>query len=95
MAGRSVSYQWTGTQLTQVTDVMGNLWKYEYDGNGQITSRTDPVGFKTTVQYSQSIKAPEPLLAFGQKRHHHRPRRHQRHHAKTRQHLGRRACGPV
>ncbi len=67
LAGRSVSYQWTGTQLTQVTDVMGNLWKYEYDGNGQITSRTDPVGFKTTVQYSQSIKAPEPMLALGKK----------------------------
>ena len=55
LAGRSVSYQWTGTQLTQVTDVMGNLWKYEYDGNGQISSRTDPVGFKTTVQYSQAL----------------------------------------
>ncbi|UBB15313.1 RHS repeat domain-containing protein [Comamonas odontotermitis] len=67
LAGRSVSYQWTGTQLTQVTDVMGNLWTYEYDGNGQITSRTDPVGFKTTVQYSQSIKAPEPMLALGKK----------------------------
>ena len=24
LAGRSVSYQWTGTQLTQVTDAMSN-----------------------------------------------------------------------
>ncbi|MEG2466818.1 MAG: RHS repeat-associated core domain-containing protein [Comamonas sp.] len=67
LAGRSVSYQWSGTQLTQVIDAMGNPWKYEYDGNGQITSRTDPIGFKTTAQYSQSIKAPVPMLNLGKK----------------------------
>ena len=65
LIGRSVSYQWTGQLLTQVTDVLGATWKYDYDGNGQITRRTDPLGAQTTAHYSQSIKAPEPLLSLG------------------------------
>lgn len=65
LTGRSVSYQWTGQRLTQVTDVLGNVWKYEYDGNGQITSRTDPLGAKASVQYSQSIQAPQAMLSLG------------------------------
>ena len=92
LIGRSVSYQWTGQLLTQVTDVLGATWKYDYDGNGQITRRTDPLGAQTSAQYSQSIKAPNPS-ELRQSRHRHRPQRHQRHHAKACQHLGRRACG--
>ncbi|MEJ8296770.1 RHS repeat-associated core domain-containing protein [Delftia tsuruhatensis] len=64
-AGRSVSYQWNGQLLTQATDVMGQRWSYTYDGNGQLTSRTDPLGAQVTVQYSQSIPAPAPLLTLG------------------------------
>ncbi|WP_183019393.1 RHS repeat protein [Delftia sp. UME58] len=64
-AGRSVSYQWSGQLLTQATDVMGQRWSYTYDGNGQLTSRTDPLGAQVTVQYSQSIPAPAPLLTLG------------------------------
>jgi len=67
LAGRSVSYQWTGQRLAQVTDVMGHAWKYEYDANGQITSRTDPLGLKISAQYIQSTKAPEPMLSLGKK----------------------------
>ncbi|MEJ5150475.1 RHS repeat-associated core domain-containing protein [Comamonas sp. MYb396] len=67
LAGRSVSYQWAGQRLAQVTDVMGHAWKYEYDANGQITSRTDPLGLKITAQYIQSIPAPEPMLSLGKK----------------------------
>ncbi|KEH06858.1 hypothetical protein GY14_32015 [Delftia tsuruhatensis] len=33
--------------------------------NGQLTSRTDPLGAQVTVQYSQSIPAPAPLLTLG------------------------------
>ncbi len=64
-AGRSVSYQWNGQLLIQATDVMGQRWSYTYDGNGQLTSRTDPLGAQVTVQYSQSIPAPAPLLTLG------------------------------
>ncbi|CAB5666213.1 Cell wall-associated polypeptide CWBP200 [Delftia tsuruhatensis] len=64
-AGRSVSYQWNGQLLTQATDVMGQRWSYTYDANGQLTSRTDPLGAQVTVQYSQSIPAPAPLLTLG------------------------------
>ncbi|MCD2165410.1 RHS repeat-associated core domain-containing protein [Comamonas koreensis] len=67
LAGRSVSYQWAGQRLAQVTDVMGHTWKYEYDANGQITSRTDPLGLKISAQYIQSIPAPEPMLSLGKK----------------------------
>lgn len=67
LAGRSVSYQWSGQRLAQVTDVMGHAWKYEYDANGQITSRTDPLGLKISAQYIQSIPAPEPMLSLGKK----------------------------
>ncbi len=67
LAGRSVSYQWAGQRLAQVTDVMGHAWKYEYDANGQITSRTDPLGLKISAQYIQSIPAPEPMLSLGKK----------------------------
>nr|WP_312370838.1 RHS repeat-associated core domain-containing protein [Delftia acidovorans] len=64
-AGRSVSYQWNGQLLTQATDVMGQRWSYTYDGNGQLITRTDPLGAQVTVQYSQSIPAPAPLLTLG------------------------------
>ena len=64
-AGRSVSYQWSGQLLTQATDVMGQRWSYTYDGNGQLITRTDPLGAQVTVQYSQSIPAPAPLLTLG------------------------------
>jgi len=67
LAGRSVSYQWAGQRLAQVTDVMGHAWKYGYDANGQITSRTDPLGLKISAQYIQSIPAPEPMLSLGKK----------------------------
>lgn len=67
LAGRSVSYQWAGNNLSQVTDVMGHAWKYEYDANGQITSRTDPLGLKISAQYIQSTPAPEPMLSLGKK----------------------------
>lgn len=67
LAGRSVSYQWAGQRLAQVTDVMGHAWKYEYDANGQVTSRTDPLGLKISAQYIQSTPAPEPMLSLGKK----------------------------
>ena len=55
--GRRVQYVYTGNNLTQVIDVLGNPWTYTYDGNGQITSRTDPEGHTTTIVYAQSTTA--------------------------------------
>lgn len=55
--GRSVQYRFTGAHLTQVIDVLGGTWTYGYDGNGQITSRTDPAGNRTAIAYAQSTPA--------------------------------------
>lgn len=67
--GRSVSYQWSGAKdakrLDAVTDIRGNVWKYKYDGNGQLIGRTDPTGDSTTVSYAQSIPAAKSALALG------------------------------
>ncbi|PIT16674.1 RHS repeat protein [Snodgrassella alvi] len=62
-SGRSVSYNWSGDRLTQVTDVMGNVWKYGYDNNGQLTSRTDPDGGVIKIDYVLSV--PTRRIAMG------------------------------
>lgn len=62
-SGRSVSYSWAGDKLTKVTDVMGNVWKYGYDKNGQLSSRTDPDGGVTKIDYALSV--PSFRVAMG------------------------------
>jgi YD repeat-containing protein len=55
--GRTVQYIWSGNNLVSVIDVLGFSTTYTYDGNGQVTSRTDPEGRKTTIVYAQSTPA--------------------------------------
>lgn len=64
-SGRSVSYSWAGDKLTKVTDVMGNVWKYGYDKNGQLNSRTDPDGGVTKIDYVQSVKSFRVAMGSG------------------------------
>nr|WP_303831033.1 RHS repeat domain-containing protein [Snodgrassella alvi] len=64
-SGRSVSYSWAGDKLTKVTDVMGNEWKYGYDKNGQLNSRTDPDGGVTKIDYVQSVKSFRVAMGSG------------------------------
>lgn len=64
-SGRSVSYSWSGDKLTKVTDVMGNVWKYGYDQNGQLNSRTDPDGGVTKIDYVQSVKSFRVAMGSG------------------------------
>ncbi|MGE9657748.1 cytidine deaminase-like fold-containing protein [Snodgrassella alvi] len=54
-SGRSVNYTWSGDNLTKVTDVLGNVWQYGYDKNGQISSRTEPDGGVTKIDYVLSV----------------------------------------
>ena len=56
-SGRSVKYTWSGDQLTKVTDVLGNVWQYGYDKNGQISSRTEPDGGVTKIDYVRTVPA--------------------------------------
>lgn len=64
-SGRSVSYSWSGDKLTKVTDIMGNVWKYGYDKNGQLNSRTDPDGGVTKIDYVQSVKSFRVAMGSG------------------------------
>jgi RHS repeat-associated protein len=63
-SGRKVSYQWSGSgadsQLTQVTDLLGQLWKYDYNSQGQLTQRTNPQGAKLNITY---LTSPTPIPA--------------------------------
>ncbi len=54
IANHSVSYQWSGNQLSQVTDASGHTWRYAYDSMGQITSRTNPAGKNTRIVYASA-----------------------------------------
>ena len=62
-SGRSVNYTWSGDQLIKFTNVMGHVWKYGYDKNGQINSRTEPDGGVTKIDYVASV--PSFRVAMG------------------------------
>ena len=55
-AGREVRYRWTGSHLDEVTDVLGQLWRYGYDNNGQLTRITDPEARVWEITYAQSYR---------------------------------------
>lgn len=52
---RSVQYTWSGTgaasQLTEVKDLLGQRWKYQYNAQSQITRREDPLGATVELTY--------------------------------------------
>lgn len=54
-SGRTVSYQWQGELLTQVTDVRGEAWKYDYSISGELIGRTDPLGRRTKLYYVSGL----------------------------------------
>lgn len=64
-AERTVHYTWKGNQLTQVTDVRGNIWQYGYDQNGQLNQRTDPDGSILSIGYTLSTPAPKTAMTSG------------------------------
>lgn len=43
-AHRAVSYGYTGSLLTSVTDARGNTWRYTYNASALLTKETDPDG---------------------------------------------------
>jgi RHS repeat-associated protein len=53
---REVVYSWSGGLLNQVTDVLGYHWSYLYDGNGQLTTITDPEDRVWQITYVQSFR---------------------------------------
>ena len=52
---RSVSYRWSG--LSQVTDLLGGIWRYEYNASGQIIKREDPLGASVQISYMSTPEA--------------------------------------
>jgi RHS repeat-associated protein len=63
--GRSVRYQWQGERLISVTDVLGNLWQYHYNNDGQITQRVEPDGGVVAIGYSYSMPAAKSTMVSG------------------------------
>ncbi|HRW65213.1 MAG TPA: RHS repeat-associated core domain-containing protein [Candidatus Competibacter sp.] len=59
-ADRIVRYAYEGDRLTTVTDAGGAIWRYGYDGQGQLSSRTDPLGGEMKIFYA----IPAPAGAF-------------------------------
>jgi RHS repeat-associated protein len=62
---RQVLYQWTNNRLTQVTDVLGYLWKYQYNNDGQLLKMTDPELRETSVSYVTSYPAAGIAVPLG------------------------------
>ncbi len=58
---RSVRYGWSGSgsqsRLDTVTDLLGHTWRYQYNGGGQITQRTDPLGASVQLTYMSAPAA--------------------------------------
>ncbi len=52
---RRVEYKYVSGNLTEVTDVRGNIWAYTYEASGQtvlLKTKTDPDGRKKTITYN-------------------------------------------
>ncbi|MDF7675129.1 hypothetical protein PT286_00005, partial [Neisseriaceae bacterium ESL0693] len=64
-SGRSVSYEWSGERLIKVTDVLGHVWQYGYDSNGQLNQKTEPDGGIVRIEYSASAPAPKTAMTSG------------------------------
>ena len=57
-ANRQVQYQYGGSNLSRVIDVLGNSSTFTYDGNGQVLTLTDTAGRTITLTYAVSTPAP-------------------------------------
>lgn len=44
LAGRSIGYSYSVDNLTAVTDTLGKVWNYAYDGDNNLVSSSDPLG---------------------------------------------------
>lgn len=62
--GNAVSYQWSGAQLSQVTDAGGHVWQYRYDGQGQIIGRANPAGKSTEIVYMSAPRDIPSVIGF-------------------------------
>ena len=53
--------QWSGqgaaSRLSQVTDLLGGIWRYEYNASGQIIKREDPLGASVQISYMSTPEA--------------------------------------
>jgi len=51
-SGRVVEYTYDGQQLTQVKDVLGQIWAYSYNERSELIKKTDPLGRETNIFYA-------------------------------------------
>ncbi len=63
--GRRVEYGYTGSHLTSVKDVLGNLTLYEYDATGRLVKSTDSGGRPTFISYDAYGNVSQVVDRFG------------------------------
>lgn len=54
LAGRRVTWTWSGDNLVTVTDVLGETTTYTYDAQGRMTGKSFPNGKKRIVSYASN-----------------------------------------
>jgi RHS repeat-associated protein len=50
--GRTLTFSYTGANISKVTDPMGRTWSYSYDSNGNLATAVDPLGRTWSFSYS-------------------------------------------
>jgi RHS repeat-associated protein len=53
-SGRALTVSWVGTHIVSVSDPMGRVTAYAYDGSGNLLSVTDPANRVTTYGYDSA-----------------------------------------
>lgn len=62
-AGNNYSFSYGGNGLASITRPDGGIWRYSYDSDYYLISKTDPIGRKTTYVYNsqhQVISSADP-----------------------------------
>jgi YD repeat-containing protein len=50
-AGRRVEYRYSGGRLSEVIDVLGQSWRYQYNNAGRLSVVSDPEGRELRIDY--------------------------------------------
>jgi RHS repeat-associated protein len=65
LLGRVIAYDYTGTDLTSVTDPLGQTWSFSYDEDHNLVARTDPLGNTDTYAYDSFDRCLQHLDPLG------------------------------
>src|ERR1043166_191696 len=63
--GAVVTYTWASDQVTKITDALGNVTSFVYDGNRRLQTTINPAGEQTTVAYDLDARTVTTQAADG------------------------------